>query len=438
MGLDEPEVRDAVPEDEQEEEVDETDRPAAANGGDEADGGGAAGEDGAVKKKKKKKRKKKKSPAGGADGSGGATPDKQTDPPTIPIAKWFPSGAFPEGEIQEYRDDNAFRTTSEEMRDRERLEADLYNTARHAAEVHRQGRTYMRDYIKPGVKLIDMCERLENASRAMIDARGLEAGIAFPTGCSLNYVAAHYTPNKGDNTVLQYDDVMKVDYGTHINGRIIDCAFTVSFNPRYDPLKDAVRDATNTGIREAGIDARLGEVGEAIQETMESYEVELDGKVYPVKPIRNLNGHSIAPYQIHAGKSVPIVKNGEQTRMEEGEFYAIETFGSTGKGVVHEDLECSHYMREFDVDRVPLRNARAKQLLGVIERNFGTLAFCRRFLDRLGEEKYLLSLKSLCDAGVVQPYPPLCDQRGSYTAQFEHTILLRPTCKEVLSRGDDY
>jgi hypothetical protein len=46
-----------------------------------------------------------------------------------------------------------------------------------------------------------------------------------------------------------------------------------------------------------------------------------------VKPIRNLNGHSIGPYQIHAGKSVPIVKGGEAMRMEEGEFYAIETFG---------------------------------------------------------------------------------------------------------------
>ena len=43
-------------------------------------------------------------------------------------------------------------------------------------------------------------------------------------------------------------------------------------------------------------------------------------------------GHSIAPYQIHAGKSVPIVRGGETTKMEEGEFYAIETFGSTGKG----------------------------------------------------------------------------------------------------------
>lgn len=68
--------------------------------------------------------------------------------------------------------------------------------------------------------------------------------------------------------------------------------------------------------QEAGIDVRLCDVGEAIQEVMESYEVELDGKTYTVKPIRNLNGHSIAPYRIHAGKTVPIVKGGEATKME--------------------------------------------------------------------------------------------------------------------------
>jgi methionyl aminopeptidase len=69
---------------------------------------------------------------------------------------------------------------------------------------------------------------------------------------------------------------------------------------------------------------------------MESYEVTLNGITYPIKSIRNLNGHSIGPYQIHAGKSVPMVKGGECTRMEEGEFYAIETFGSTGRGFVIE------------------------------------------------------------------------------------------------------
>jgi methionine aminopeptidase len=94
-----------------------------------------------------------------------------------------------------------------------------------------------------------MCEKLEDMSRKLIKENGLEAGIAFPTGCSLNHVAAHWTPNGGDQTVLSYDDVMKVDFGTHINGRIIDCAFTVAFNPKYDKLLEAVKEATNTGVK---------------------------------------------------------------------------------------------------------------------------------------------------------------------------------------------
>jgi methionyl aminopeptidase len=71
--------------------------------------------------------------------------------------------------------------------------------------------------------------------------------------------------------------------------------------------------------RVAGIDVRLCDVGEAIQEVMESYEVTINGTTHPVKSIRNLNGHSIGPYQIHAGKSVPIVRGGDGTKMEEGE-----------------------------------------------------------------------------------------------------------------------
>ena len=87
---------------------------------------------------------------------------------------------------------------------------------------------------------------------------------------------------------------------------------------------------------------RLCDIGEAIQEVMESYEIDLDGKTYQgelffpylllynlliysilVKCIRNLNGHSISPYRIHAGKSVPIVKGGEATRMEVSKDHLI-------------------------------------------------------------------------------------------------------------------
>ena len=71
-------------------------------------------------------------------------------------------------------------------------------------------RTYIRTIAKPGIRLIDLCETLEDSVRQLIRVNGLEAGIAFPTGCSLNYVAAHWTPNAGDQTVLQYDDVLKL------------------------------------------------------------------------------------------------------------------------------------------------------------------------------------------------------------------------------------
>lgn len=60
----------------------------------------------------------------------------------------------------------------------------------------------------------------------------------------------------------------------------------------------------------------------------------------------------------------------------------------------------------------------AKALLKSINKNFGTLPFCRRYLDRAGESKYLLALNNLVAQGIVQDYPPLCDQIGSMTAQF--------------------
>lgn len=413
-------------------------KEAADEEEDDDEGEEATGEGGGdAAKKKKKKRNNKKKAAGGAAGTGAGG---KLVAPSVPIVEQFKDGKYPEGEIAQYPDATTAkdRFTNEEKRALDRMHLDIYNELRLAAEAHRQTRQYMQKWIKPGMTMIEICEELENTARRLVGEKGLEAGLAFPTGCSRNHCAAHYTPNAGDPTVLQFDDVTKIDFGTHIKGRIIDCAFTLSFNPKYDKLLEAVKDATNTGIREAGIDVRLCDIGAAIQEVMESYEVELDGKTYQVKSIRNLNGHSISPYRIHSGKTVPIVKGGETTRMEENEFYAIETFGSTGRGMVHDDMDCSHYMKNFDTPFVPLRLQSSKQLLGLINKNFGTLAFCKRWLDRAGATKYQMALKDLCDKGVVEAYPPLCDVKGCYTAQYEHTIMLRPTCKEIVSRGDDY
>lgn len=357
------------------------------------DDGPDAAETSGPKKKKRKPRKKKKT-GGGAAG--------QTSPPTIPVAQLFPNKAFPEGEICEYQDDNTYRTTSEEKRALDRMNNDFLTEYRQGAEVHRQVRQWAQKNIKPGQTLTEIAEGIENGVRNLTGHQGLEegdnikGGMGFPTGLSINHCAAHYTPNAGNKVVLQQGDVMKVDFGAHINGRIVDSAFTMTFDPVYDNLLASVKDATNTGIREAGIDVRMSDIGAAIQEVMESYEVEIGGQTYPVKAIRNLNGHDIRQHSIHGTKSVPIVKNpggrADNTKMEEGETFAIETFGSTGNGYVHDDMETSHYARVADAPHVPLRVSSAKTLLKSIEKNFGTLPFCRRYLDRLGHDKYLLGV----------------------------------------------
>lgn len=451
------------------------DRDDSEDEGDE-DAVAAGDASGEKKKKKRKPRKKKKAGAGGA--TAGAT--SQTSPPRVPMTQLFPSGQFPAGEEVEYKNDNAYRTTNEEKRHLDRMNNDFLNEYRHGAEIHRQVRQWAQKNIKPGQTLTEIAEGIEDSVRALTGHQGLEegdnllGGMGFPTGLSINHCAAHYTPNAGNKMVLQQEDVMKVDFGVHINGRIVDSAFTMAFDPTYDNLLLAVKEATNAGVREAGIDVRMSDIGAAIQEVMESYECTIKGQTYPVKAIRNLNGHTIGQYQIHGGKSVPIVKGGDQTKMEEGETFAIETFGSTGKGYVRDDMETSHYAKNMDTPKVSLRVDSAKKLLNSITKNFGTLPFCRRYLDRLGHDKYLLGvscaradrvllfinifqLNNLVQAGIVEAYPPLCDIKGSYTAQYEHvgqpcvdysvnvmltrpiqTILLRPNVKEVISRGDDY
>lgn len=433
----EEEEKKKVEEESKKEEQKETEKKEDAEEANETD---TTGTDGGEAKKKKKRKKKKKSAASNAGAAG------QTVPPTIPVSRLFAANAYPQGELLDYEQpNNLWRRESAEAKEKESLYVDTYNQFRQAAEVHRQVRKWAQGHIKPGMKMIDIADSIETALRKVSGfdpAHPLERGIAFPTGLSLNHCAAHYTPNAGDTLVLTDQDVMKVDIGVHVGGRIIDSAFTMCFDHKFDPLLEAVREATNAGVKAVGADVRLYDVGAAIQEVMESHEIVLRGRHHQIKSVRNLSGHSLGLYQIHAGKSVPIVAttfDGESTKIEEGDFLAIETFGSTGKGLVMDDSPVSHYMMTPGYHASQVRGgAKAKELLNFIAKNYGTLAFARRWLDQAGIEKYQLALKSLVDCGAVNPYPPLCDSRGSYVAQFEHTVAIKPTGKEVFSRGDDY
>lgn len=146
----------------------------------------------------------------------------QSEPPRVPVSTFFSNSLYPVGEIQKYQESyvpsppcrrssheshsNAWRSNSEEKRALERLamaedSASVYNynSIRRAAEVHRQVRAYARKTIKPGMNMTQIAEMIEDATRALVEERGMESGIAFPTGLSRNHCAAHYTPNAGDS-----------------------------------------------------------------------------------------------------------------------------------------------------------------------------------------------------------------------------------------------
>jgi len=309
--------------------------------------------------------------------------------------------------------------------------------AKKAGKIHNTIRSEIKEWIKPGLKMIEISNKIENRIKELTEYsenNPLKGGVAFPTGLSLNDCAAHWTPNTNETRILKKNDICKVDYGVHLEGIIIDSAFTISFDEKYKKLIEATETSTDLAIKLSGPDSILGEIGAAVQENMESYEIELDNKIIPIKSIKTLTGHQIDPYKIHSGKSVPNFKIDYPERMKEDEYYAIETFGSTGSGITQEKVPCSHYMINYNIDYKNISiSTKEKKFLNDIYNKFGTLAFCSRWLDDYNIEKYSKYINSLNSLNIINKYPPLYDNKGSYTSQTEHTIYIKKNGAEKIS-----
>ena len=118
-----------------------------------------------------------------------------------------------------------------------------------AADIHRNVRKYIQPLIKPGVNLKDLCNLLENKTRELTEGIG---GIAFPTGYFLNSCAAHFTPNPLDEVILKESDILKIDFGVHVNGHLIESAFTWTFNDNYKQLKEPPKKRQRLGSSTPG------------------------------------------------------------------------------------------------------------------------------------------------------------------------------------------
>jgi methionyl aminopeptidase len=323
-----------------------------------------------------------------------------------------------------------------------------------ASTIHKKIGKNIREYIKVGMDLHEISSFIEEEIKKEVNYdlnNPLEKGIGFPVGLSLNNLAAHYTPNFEESKIfLKNTDILKIDYGIHFNGVIIDSAFTFSFNPLYEEFIQISKNVTNYAVSLCGPDVILGEIGEKIHEYVLSKEIEIEGKIYNLDVMQDLSGHKIDVFKIHAGKAVPNIKIFYPVRMKEQEFYAIEPFITTGKGKNIIKGPISHFMinNNFELNfNKYIFNKNEKVILEIIKKYYHTLPFCQKWIYQeilKLDSSYLTSLninkilKKFIEKNILQEYPPIYDIDNSIISQFEHTIYIKENGIINLTKNDYY
>lgn len=304
-------------------------------------------------------------------------------------------------------------TEAPDMISKDELEA--YRTA---AKIVSQLRMSVPKLIHVGMLVRELCEKLE------AEAVALGGQPAFPCNVGINEVAAHYTSPWDDMSMIPGDSIVKVDFGVHIDGYIIDTAVTVSLNSVYRSMIDVASEALRVAVAVIAHGVKFSDVGAQIEKAITQYGC---------KPIRNLTGHKIERYTIHAGKSVPNVAGPVFGRFQVGEVYAIEPFVTTreaaGKVVDTESAFIYRAVRERGV-----RSEAARTIVEHVRRTYRTLPFASRWLySSLGKTVVDSGFSEALRARCISGYPVLVEASGKVVTQAEHTVLVRENGCEVLT-----
>jgi len=274
-----------------------------------------------------------------------------------------------------------------------------------AGEIAKKVREFAKSIVKKDMPLIEIAEKIESK---IIELGGKPA---FPTNLSINEIAAHYTPSYNDET--KATGLLKVDMGVHIDGFIADFTFSVDLenNSENKKLIEASENALKNAIQKAKEKKSLGEIGKAVQETIESYGF---------SPIVNLTGHEMNEYELHSGIAILNIANKNSDKLEKG-LYAIEPFSTNGSGKIYEGKPSGIYQL---VDDKNIRSNDARIILNFIAEEYRTLPFCSRWLVKKFGVKSLFALKQLEENGNLHQYPQLVEVSKGKVAQSENTILV--------------
>jgi len=246
-----------------------------------------------------------------------------------------------------------------------------------------------------------------------IEARG--ANPAFPTGIGVNQVTAHYAPQNDDRSVFQEKDLIKVDFGVHVEGYVADTAVSVTFNPDHRLLLEATERALDVALETAKIETRTGEIGRNIF---------AEASRLGFRTIENLTGHTLDRYIVHAGKSIPNLYVQGMQSLKKGDVFAIEPFVTSRSAagyVVDAPSETIFSM----IGRKKTGASELDTFADMIWNQRKTLPFTPRwYVGELGKKRVEEILKQLVKRRIMRSYPTLVEASGSPVAQFEHTMAL--------------
>lgn len=300
------------------------------------------------------------------------------------------------------------------------------------ADIHNQIEDSILCFIKPKLKLFDLRLFIEEQIKQKMNLLEFtEKGIAFPVGININHCAAHDSPiDSTDTREITIDDVVKIDYGLHINGLILDAAFTVCFKEDYRDLLETTRKACMEAAKMFYPNTRIMDISKKIQSIV--------GDKYGV--LKNLCGHQIQPYKIHSGKVIPNIIIPYNEKCLEGEIYTVEPYlsinknGKPTKGETYESNckdNISHYMFNY-------HEKNFEQYIGLLKlipslSIHKTLAFHKSWISSI-DSKYL---DGLIQKGLYKEYPPIFDkEKKAKIAQFETTILVTDKEPIILKNYD--
>jgi methionyl aminopeptidase len=265
-----------------------------------------------------------------------------------------------------------------------------------------------RSLIKENAKILEIAEKIEEKIKS------LGGSPAFPVNISINENAAHYTPDIDDPTILKKGDLVKIDFGVHVDGYIWDRAFSMLIGNRENDLIEAAKKAVENAIKAIRPGIKVCEISEIIENTVNEFKL---------KPIYNLSGHGLERFTQHAEPSIPNCKNNIQDEIKEGQAIAIEVFTTRGVGLVKESGQALIY--KYERER-PLRLWEARKILERAKGDFMGMPFAKRWVKDIASGiKLELALKQLVEVGALKSYSVLKEESNAPVAQEEETIIVK-------------